>query len=299
MRRERESRLWAACGAARAFTLIEVLVVVAISALLISILLPALSSAKEAANVTKCLANLREIAATANMYMDDEGYPAQPWHMGGDPALGPSDQLTEYVYGGFMVPEAHPVFGSKIDVRKILTHVRPFNKYIAPGFCQGPIATYICPSDRFVDTPSPNDPCELPIRAEGRSSWSSNGNSYAINWNWLEAEPWSSKRSFSQDVAIISAAGSEMLNLKIGGPASEFILFMENPMNAYIQEARPRGGELGDSCQTELTTGWHKKMSKHSAAYLDGHAEHRYYDTRFTSGPGYDVWPEPNTRRGF
>jgi len=280
-------------------TLIEVLVVVAISALLISILLPALSSAKEAAHVAKCLANLREIAATANMYMDDEGYPAQPWHMGDNPALSPLDELSEYVYGGFMIAETHPVFGSKVDVRKLLTHTRPFNKYIAPGFCQGPIATYICPSDRVVMTPSPNGSCEPPVRGEGRSSWSANGNSYAINWNWLESAPWNSKRSFSQDVRTISAAGSEMLNLKIGGPASEFILFMENTMNAYIQEARPSSGEQGSSCLSEFGTGWHKKTSKYSAAYLDGHAEYRFYDTRFTDGPGYDTWPEANTKRGF
>ncbi len=299
MWRKRDSRFWAARRSAKAFTLIEVLVVVAISALLISILLPALSSAKEAANITKCLANLREIAATANMYMDDEDYPAQPWHMGDDPALGPNDELSEYVYGGFMVAEMHPVFGSKIDVRKILTHMRPFNKYIAPGFCQGPIATYICPSDQFVVTPSPMDPCSPPLHRDGRSSWSANGNSYAMNWNWLESEPWNSKRSFSQDIGTISAAGSEMLNLKVGGPASEFILFMENPMNAYIQEARPRDGSQGDSCLPELATGWHKKTSKYSAAFLDGHAAYRFYDTRYTHGPGYDIWPEPNTRRGF
>ena len=271
----------------------------AISALLISILLPALSSAKETANITKCLANLREIAATANMYTDDEGYPTQPWHLGGAPALGPNDQLSEYVYGGFMITESHPVFGSKIDVRRILTHGRPFNKYIAPGFCQGPIASYICPSDRFVVTPSPSDPCEPPLHREGRSSWSANGNSYAINWNWLDSEPWNSKRSFSQDVQTISAAGSEMLNLKVGGPASKFILFMENPMNAHIQEARPRDGSQGYSCLPELATGWHKKTSTYTAAYLDGHALYRFYDTRYTNGPGYDIWPEPNTRRGF
>ncbi len=161
--------------------------------------------------------------------------------------LGPNDELSEYVYGGFMVQDTHPVFGSKIDVRRILTHIRPFNKYIAPGFCEGPIGTYICPSDRFVDTPSPNDPCEAPFHRDNRSSWSANGNSYAMNWNWLESEPWSSKRSFSQDMTTISAAGSEMLNLKVGGPASKFILFMENTMNAYIQEDRPKDGSLGQS----------------------------------------------------
>lgn len=53
-----------------AFTLIELLVVMGIIALLISVLLPALSAARQTGQAGKCLANMRRLAITCGLYRD-------------------------------------------------------------------------------------------------------------------------------------------------------------------------------------------------------------------------------------
>jgi prepilin-type N-terminal cleavage/methylation domain-containing protein/prepilin-type processing-associated H-X9-DG protein len=76
------------------FTLVELLVVSGIIALLISILIPVLGRARDKANQTACLSNLRQIGTAFRMYAGDN----KDWCPFSAPLSFPTDQVEDWIH---------------------------------------------------------------------------------------------------------------------------------------------------------------------------------------------------------
>lgn len=95
----------------RGFTLIELLVTVGIIAVLLGILLPVMTRARQAATKTACMSNLRQVGMGVEMYRQDnsQAYPTarympEPFLSGSvDPPL--TELLRPHVAGGMEVFE--------------------------------------------------------------------------------------------------------------------------------------------------------------------------------------------------
>jgi prepilin-type N-terminal cleavage/methylation domain-containing protein len=289
------------------FTLIELLVVISIIALMISILLPVLSAAKESAAVTQCLADLGEIMKAAQAYATDNdptgygSYPTQPWHLGNDYGGFAATLVSEWVYGGFQTSIPHPDYGPGGDWSVFPTEVRPFTKYVSPGSAgKSIVKNFICPSDKSHISSYQDDYGVIPTVDDRYGAWEINGNSYPIVWYWYDDpvfdgtdpdEPGNPPKRDYLSIKQMSKWGSMMLAKKVGGAAAEFPLFWEDTMDAYMHDAKPPDGSEGESQLQMLGVGWHRKLSMYSAAFYDGHTEYRFFDTRFTRGPGYNIRP--------
>lgn len=251
------------------FTLIELLVVISIIVLLMSILLPALSGAREQAKQVKCLANLKQIGVAMLCYFVDERdwFPfekrnevlpglVQPalhgFHYGGHP--GRQDYPGSEQWWGYVNESFRDTPGG-----------RPFNQYLYPGLPRWDIPpddpqfeivrrmpVYECPSDdggfwMFETGDNPN--C--------RSLYWFSGNSYDCNYHF--PRNWAAAR-FADDVpSRWLQRANAFLRIQLQKFSGTFIIIFEDPFDSAQWNRIPRAG-------------WHRKWNRHNLLFLDGHA---------------------------
>jgi prepilin-type N-terminal cleavage/methylation domain-containing protein len=288
----------------RGFTLIELLVVIAIIALLIGLLLPALSRARNAGRMAISLSNLRQMMIATRSYMTDRK-DNPPMSGENYNAAGQTNAWDTWVYGGKncegpqVGSDSGPLtWGAIFDVP---AYCRPLNAYLYPevvldvptghvGEHTGGVHTHALPSnpDRtHVQMPvfsSPGDKatCQGPQwpnpAPERGSSYHEVGTSYHINMKWgdqpdlpggaIQPGQWPGNPTFT----LRYNEGVRRIRL-----SSEF-----DPTNKFVfihDQTTDRAANAFNS--TDKFLGEFGDFNKSCHAYLDGRASYNIVRSKY------------------
>ena len=243
----------------RAFTLVELLVVVTIMAVLLTLVLPSLRAAKEHARIITCQSQLGGIAKGLIGYaLERDAFPITTDSTG---------KICSWRYGGWSGSNPQLWKSHAQGALYVPTGERPLSRYLLrentlPEEARMP--TFRCPSDSRSFRAS----LPTPLRNATVSAYEDIGTSYHLNWHWFDTQTELPDVPPSQNRNADRVPRGERIWWKyMDRNSARFVVLLEDPADyGFHQEIQ--------------TTGWHKKFSKHNFAFLDGHAEYIEADTR-------------------
>lgn len=137
-----------ALGKHRAFTLVEVLVVIAIIGVLIALLLPAVQAAREAARCSQCSNNLKQLGLALQTYHTAmKRFPAGVYVPNYD-ASGGSHGPATFGWAEFLLPYTEEI--PLADGYKAIPSYSTYNWETtgnSPTLSKSPVSVFQCPSD--------------------------------------------------------------------------------------------------------------------------------------------------------
>ncbi|MFG0328863.1 MAG: DUF1559 domain-containing protein [Phycisphaerales bacterium] len=241
------------------FSLIELLLVIAIIALLLALLAPGLAEARESSRRAVCLSNVRQIGVAHMDYFSDNRESA--------PFIPLGSGAAAFVYGGKTTSSYwyEPFY---LTIRE-----KPLNKYIYPqqvAADPGRVAddaridlpAFRCPSDRQSYQRSRRDTATLV------SAYDDVGTSYMFNMTYYPSQlgPGYGQRK----VDALQRFIRRMYYTK----SDRFVAYLEDSASMGLWNGVP-------------TIGDHGALGVHTTVMLDGHGVHQYMDTTWPIGSNW------------